>query len=199
MDKNQLEKLSLYFIIFFVNISCLILIIIIIVVLKCCSMLFENIYTELCVQNMTNTWFHHSIMASFLFMVISGVPMTWHYLQYVYLLPHFLYSKENKYVENAWVLVTNYLSAINNFLVKHRCLYYRTSTDNYVNSSMDENGDNIQANAYNVYKLLNNSNDQTSLNTFNETFHSGTNKLYTYNSAGIPHNDKYTYCGEQEQ
>ncbi|XP_060859368.1 talin-1-like isoform X1 [Metopolophium dirhodum] len=60
----------------------------------------------------------------------------------------------------------------------------RTSTDNYVNSSMDENGDNIQANAYNVYKLLNNSNDQTSLNTFNETFHSGTNKLYTYNSAG---------------
>jgi len=71
-------------------------------------------------------------------------------------------------------------------------IFYRTSTDNYVNSSMDENGDNIQANAYNVYKLLNNSNDQTSLNTFNETFHSGTNKLYTYNSAGIPPTDKYT-------
>ncbi|XP_060847314.1 talin-1-like isoform X1 [Rhopalosiphum padi] len=61
----------------------------------------------------------------------------------------------------------------------------RTSADNYINSSLDENGDNIQANAYNVYKLLNNSNDQTSLNTFNETFHSGTNKLYTYNSAGL--------------
>ncbi|KAL4103545.1 hypothetical protein QTP88_018908 [Uroleucon formosanum] len=68
---------------------------------------------------------------------------------------------------------------------EHQLNGSRTSTDNYVNSSMDENGDNIQANAYNVYKLLNNSNDQTSLNTFNETFHSGTNKLYTYNSAVV--------------
>lgn len=37
--------------------------------------------------------------------------------------------------------------------------------------------------------------DQTSLNTFNETFHSGTNKLYTYNSAGITYTDKYTSFG----
>lgn len=71
MDKNQLEKHSLYFFNFFVYISCLILIIII-VVLKCCSMLFESIYTALCVKNMTNTWFHHSIMASFLFMIAGG-------------------------------------------------------------------------------------------------------------------------------
>ncbi|CAH1732138.1 talin-1-like isoform X1 [Aphis gossypii] len=68
---------------------------------------------------------------------------------------------------------------------EHQLNGSRTSTDNYANSSLDENGDNIQANAYNVYKLLNNSNDQTSLNTFNETFHSGTNKLYNYNSAGL--------------
>ncbi|CAH1732141.1 unnamed protein product [Aphis gossypii] len=78
---------------------------------------------------------------------------------------------------------------------EHQLNGSRTSTDNYANSSLDENGDNIQANAYNVYKLLNNSNDQTSLNTFNETFHSGTNKLYNYNSAGIPHTNKYTSFG----
>lgn len=74
-------------------------------------------------------------------------------------------------------------------------VFYRTTADNnYSNSSLDENGDNIQSNAYNMYKLLNNSNDQTSLTTFNETFHSGTNKLYSFNSAGITNCAYYLIC-----
>lgn len=69
-------------------------------------------------------------------------------------------------------------------------MFYRSSAENCNNSSFDINGDNIQSNAYNVYKLLNSSGDQTSLNTFNETFHSGTNKLYSFNS-GTPITGKY--------
>lgn len=62
---------------------------------------------------------------------------------------------------------------------------YRISADHYntSNNSLDANGDNIQTNAYSVYKLLNNSSNQTSLNSFNETFHSGTNKLYSFNNT----------------
>ncbi|VVC41903.1 FERM conserved site,Vinculin/alpha-catenin,PH domain-like,IRS-type PTB domain,Talin, central,Ubiquitin- [Cinara cedri] len=81
---------------------------------------------------------------------------------------------------------------------EHQFISSRRAADHYNNSSssLDVNGDNIQTNAYSVYKLLNNSNDQTSLNSFNETFHSGTNKLYSYNnttgSMGSNHRNVYS-------
>lgn len=76
------------------------------------------------------------------------------------------------------------------FLVK-QLIFYRITPDHFNNISLDANGDNIQFNAYNMYKL-NNSNDQISLNTFNETFHLDTNKLYSY-SSGIPPTDKFIW------
>lgn len=73
--------------------------------------------------------------------------------------------------------------------------FYRTVADNY-NSSLDASDDNIQLNAYSMYKLLNNSNDQNSLNTFNETFHSGTNKLYSYNTGLPSYNTGISPCAK---
>lgn len=70
-------------------------------------------------------------------------------------------------------------------------MFFRSAAENCNISNLDICADNIQSNAYNVYKLLNSSGDQTSLNSFNETFHSGTNKLYSFNS-GTPITGKYT-------
>ncbi|XP_050529249.1 talin-1-like isoform X2 [Daktulosphaira vitifoliae] len=54
-----------------------------------------------------------------------------------------------------------------------------SSFDHY--NSLDMTGE-FQSNAYNVYKL-NNFNDDTSFSDFNETFHSGTNKLYSFSDS----------------